>query len=587
MRASHSPIRRSRNVPTVAVVASLALSAAGLALGATAAAAAPAVIAPEYVNAIDAPPLSSEGMAGFQVLTVDGEPSAANVAWVASDTNVVAQFRDPAGSTAHVIDPALAGTFSIAISNSGDGPMFTQYATNPSGPVHANFYPQQTTFYSDSWMYTTGGGSGTGPTWTYTLDFSGLAGGVLPAGSAFNVSDTDICAGTNPVRQGESTTITSDKTGAWMDYVTDRIYSGVDSRPVITLDEETGAYVVAPNPSCRDINMANWFTTVDDVSTLTIVTTASPLGGGQWWGLRGPAQSVNPSIEVVKTTNGQDVASAPGATLTVGSAVSWGYRVTNTGNTLLADVSVTDDKVDSSLISCAGGTNVITSLAAGESVDCVATGTAIEGQYANTATVVGTPVNRSGELLGEVKPTHSDSSWYLGVLVPHLTFSKTVNAAQAEVGSTLEYTITVVNDGQGDSGAFQIEDTLPAGTSFVSASDGGTHKASVVTWNLTGLAQGASKSVTVRVDVTKAAAGTTITNKAGLAGTVIPAVPTTETACADSSSQACADTVVSAPALAATGAGDGVAHGAIALTLVLSGLGIAFASRRSRSASAH
>jgi uncharacterized repeat protein (TIGR01451 family) len=92
----------------------------------------------------------------------------------------------------------------------------------------------------------------------------------------------------------------------------------------------------------------------------------------------------NPSIQIVKTTNGTDNDSAPGPTVYVGSTVTWRYTVTNNGNVTLTSVAVTDDKVGA--ITCPA-----TSLAPGASMTCVKTGTAIAGQYTNVGSVKGTP----------------------------------------------------------------------------------------------------------------------------------------------------------------------------------------------------
>ena len=47
-----------------------------------------------------------------------------------------------------------------------------------------------------------------------------------------------------------------------------------------------------------------------------------------------------PNVVFVKTTNGTDNDSGPGPTVAVGSTVTWGYTVTNTGNVLLSIVTL-------------------------------------------------------------------------------------------------------------------------------------------------------------------------------------------------------------------------------------------------------
>lgn len=70
-------------------------------------------------------------------------------------------------------------------------------------------------------------------------------------------------------------------------------------------------------------------------------------------------------------------------------------------------------------------------------------------------------------------------------------------------GDTVRFEIVVANQGNVPSGAYTVQDVLPSGLGFVSASDGGTASGSTVTWaNLPSLAPGASVvlSVDVRMD---------------------------------------------------------------------------------------
>ena len=64
---------------------------------------------------------------------------------------------------------------------------------------------------------------------------------------------------------------------------------------------------------------------------------------------------------------------------------------------------------------------------------------------------------------------------------------------------TVTFTLSYTNSGVGGALAATLTDTLPAGTTFVSATGGGTNAAGVVTWNLGDLAAGAVGTVTVTV----------------------------------------------------------------------------------------
>src|SRR5712691_5634037 len=87
-----------------------------------------------------------------------------------------------------------------------------------------------------------------------------------------------------------------------------------------------------------------------------------------------------PSVSIVKSTNGQDANSPPGPVVTVGSTVTWTYLVTNSGGRDLTNVAVTDNQIGA--VPCPA-----TTLAAGTSMTCTTTGTAVAGQYSNIGTV--------------------------------------------------------------------------------------------------------------------------------------------------------------------------------------------------------
>ncbi|MCB0185844.1 MAG: carboxypeptidase regulatory-like domain-containing protein, partial [Caldilineaceae bacterium] len=108
------------------------------------------------------------------------------------------------------------------------------------------------------------------------------------------------------------------------------------------------------------------------------------------------------AIDIEKATNGEDADQPTGPQIFVGDPVVWSYVVTNIGEVDLNNVTVTDDQIGT--INCPQRT-----LAVAASMTCTATGTAIVGQYANTATVVGTPVSGGADV------TDEDPSHYIGI----------------------------------------------------------------------------------------------------------------------------------------------------------------------------
>ena len=62
---------------------------------------------------------------------------------------------------------------------------------------------------------------------------------------------------------------------------------------------------------------------------------------------------VKAEVNIEKLTNGDDADTVPGPTIAVGDAVNWTYRVVNSGNVALTDVTITDDKIADQDISVA------------------------------------------------------------------------------------------------------------------------------------------------------------------------------------------------------------------------------------------
>ena len=119
---------------------------------------------------------------------------------------------------------------------------------------------------------------------------------------------------------------------------------------------------------------------------------------------------VQTGIELVKMTNGTDNNAAPGAQVTVGDAITWTYNVTNTGTVALADVTVTDSDPAVLPVYQSGDDDGDNLLDIDEMWVYAATGTAIAGQYSNTAATQGT------DTTGTVSEpaTASDVDYYFG-----------------------------------------------------------------------------------------------------------------------------------------------------------------------------
>ncbi len=145
-------------------------------------------------------------------------------------------------------------------------------------------------------------------------------------------------------------------------------------------------------------------------------------------------------INIEKTTNGQDADEPPGPTIYIGDPVNWSYVVTNTGNVTLTNIGVCDNKSVS--VFCPK-----TELAAGGSMTCTASGSALPGQYENIGSVTAKdPDNNS---LIDYDPSH-----YFGSC-PGITIEKQTNGNDADnppgpsitIGYPVNWTYIVTNTG--------------------------------------------------------------------------------------------------------------------------------------------
>jgi len=166
---------------------------------------------------------------------------------------------------------------------------------------------------------------------------------------------------------------------------------------------------------------------------------------------------VEPAVDIEKSTNTVDADEAPGPLVAVGGSVVWSYVVTNTGDTELTNVTVTDDQLDAGDIDCGEGTNVVAGpLAPDESFTCTAQGVAAAGQYENTAMVVGVGPETTDEN-GESAPrevSDDDPSHHFGA-APSIDIEKSTNGEDADqgpgpslaVGDPVTWTYVVTNTG--------------------------------------------------------------------------------------------------------------------------------------------
>ena len=228
------------------------------------------------------------------------------------------------------------------------------------------------------------------------------------------------------------------------------------------------------------------------------------------------------SPELVQSKSVDQTTAVPGDTLTYTMGVANDGTADATGvtasDTLPPGVSfVGADTHGAGTYDPATGVWSIGSVASGTSATLTITATVDTGAEASTQinrfiiTSTGIPVIVL-DACSDV-PTESCASTTVPGL-PRLVQNKTVDQANAPVGATLTYTMTLANTGTGDATGVVAQDALPPGASFVSAdTDGfGTFDATTGAWIIGTIAVGATATLTVTATVEPQAAGSTLVN---------------------------------------------------------------------------
>ena len=303
------------------------------------------------------------------------------------------------------------------------------------------------------------------------------------------------CTVTAPaLRDGQRSTVTASGTnvlGAQLDAEQDSFYFGAD--PSLTVetrvvnddadDPSSAPLTAAGRPVQWQYRVTNDGNVDLDVTTLTltddgqgtITCPSTPLDTGETivcertdaaaavglhtntatasaTGPTGPVTSsadsasyfgVTSELTVDVTTNSISAPSAPGPFLAIGDPVTWTYVVTNRSNREVTGVALVDDVVGA-VTNCPQ-----TTLAAGQSMSCSATGVVTAGQYDNTATATATTVLTT-------TVSGSGVSHYFGA-VPSLRLVVRVNGAPGDTatgpfvasGSPVSFAFDVTNIGDG------------------------------------------------------------------------------------------------------------------------------------------
>jgi uncharacterized repeat protein (TIGR01451 family) len=132
----------------------------------------------------------------------------------------------------------------------------------------------------------------------------------------------------------------------------------------------------------------------------------------------------------------------------------------------------------------------------------------------NTAQITASDQPDPDSTPGNNNPDEDDqASVTIPTLVADLSLAKTVSDSSPTVGENITYTLTVRNAGPSNATNVQITDRLPAGLTFVSASNGGIFNPTTreIIWNLPAVAVNGSTNLTITATVNTTAA---LTNSA-------------------------------------------------------------------------
>jgi len=392
------------------------------------------------------------------VVTNTGDAPLANVT-VADDQGVAVDC----GGGSNIVDGPLApgGTFTCSGSGIAVAGQYTNNSTVVGTPVTPSGVLIPTANVSDA----------------DPSNYIGLAPSI-DIEKATNGVDSDTAPG-ETIAIGETVTWTYVVTN---DGSTNLVNATVtDDDPTVTVDCGTGNNVIAQlavgdSATCTATGVAAFgqYSNVSDVvadpadAGFTAIPGAPQVDDTDPSNYTGSAEA---TIDIEKATNGLDADAAPGPELVAGEAVTWTYVVTNTGTVALTNVTVADDIVAASAISCGGGSNAVAGpVGPGESFTCVASGVVAPGPYVNVADVIGTPADAAGNPIpGLAPPTDTDPSNHVGV-VPGLNLEKATNGEDADVitgpvlqiGDVVTWTYTVANTGAATLATVTVTDDDPA-----------------------------------------------------------------------------------------------------------------------------
>jgi uncharacterized repeat protein (TIGR01451 family)/fimbrial isopeptide formation D2 family protein len=300
-------------------------------------------------------------------------------------------------------------------------------------------------------------------------------------------------------------------------------------------------------------------------NTAVVATTTTDLVAGNNSSTSTALPSPLADISVVKV--------ATPAAILKGGQTSFAITVHNAGPSIARSVTLSDAMPAGLSLVSATGTGCVTAgatvtcaladlAAGGDSLVTVLANGTVNGSWPNTATAT-TPTPQP---VGGGAPDSGSATVIVGP-VSDLQLGKTA-PAQVAAGGDLTWTLSVTNAGPDPATNVTIDDPLPSGTTFVSASPGCTLAAGVVHCAVGDLVVGQSATRTITTTVPLALADTTVLNTATTTGDQGDDHPADDTASAHTLVGPAADLGVVKTGPATAGAG-----GTVSWTLVATNAG--------------
>jgi uncharacterized repeat protein (TIGR01451 family) len=229
-------------------------------------------------------------------------------------------------------------------------------------------------------------------------------------------------------------------------------------------------------------------------------------------------------LSITKATSQQSV--QPGGTL------SYTVTVTNNGPDTATSIVITDD-IPSPLTFNATGSDPLCHMSGTTQVVC--DNFSLADDQSRSFTIAFTvpasaTCNASVQNTARVSSSASDpvgsnntvqtTPIPIRCITPTFTITKTDNRTTALPGETLTYQITVTNTSTATATTVVITDVLPSVLTDITASDNGTRNGSTVTWTLSSLAAGASRTLLVVAVIPASTMNGTVLTNIAIVGSV-------------------------------------------------------------------